>query len=250
MPSVSERFSAWRDLVHQNQQQDDPIAAAAVPTSASPARGDARPSWRDEVVAWSRAITSGAIDHSVPAAPAIDALIARFDLALALQPVLVLLYGAHLCGERGVAPLDVARMLDRQWDEALGRGELAERGIAEYAGSRVALSPVVLRVLDELPPMTGTLIGAPGSAALLGPCVVVAGDEPLIEVAERCLARVNGAILVAHGEPERTALLLEARARGAAPMLRLAGTTLPSEPAIFVVSDAEFADHLGVPRLA
>jgi hypothetical protein len=201
------------------------------------------------VVAWSRTIASGAIDHSVPGAPVVDALLARFDLALALHPVLVLLYGAHLCGERGVAPVDVARVLDRQWDEALGRGELAARGVAEYAGSRVTLSPVVLRVLDELPPVTGTMVGEPGPAALLGPCVVVAGDEPLAAVAERCLGRVAGAILAAHGDPDRAALLLEARARGAAPMLRAVLVAPPSDAAIFVLGDAELADRLGLPRL-
>jgi hypothetical protein len=177
-------------------------------------------------------------------------VIARFDLATALQPVVMLLYGAHLCGERGAAPADVARLLDRRWDEALGRGELADRGVASYAGSRVALAPLVLRVLDELPPLTGTLVGEPGPVALLGPCLVVAGDEPLTAVAERCLARVDGAILAAHGDPDRSALLFEARARGAAAMLRAALAAPPSEAAIFVIEDAELADRLGLPRLA
>jgi hypothetical protein len=254
-PSTSARFSAWRDLVRQDQPQGDPVARAssrpaapAVPSGA--ARGDGRASWRDEVVAWTRAITAGVIDHSAPAAPPIDALIARFDLALALHPVLVLLYGAHLCGERGVAPAEVARVLDRQWDEALGRGELAERGVAEYAGSRVALSPVVLRVLDELPPATGVLVGEPGSIMLLGPCVVVAGDEPLAAVAERCAPQIGGAILAATGAPDRAQLLLEARARGAAPMLRAVLDTAPGDAAIFVIDDPDLADRLGVPRLA
>ena len=249
--STSERFSAWRDLVRQNQPRVDPIATAASPAGPPP-RSDARQSWRDEVVAWSRSVTSGAMDYNAPAAPVIDAVLARFDLALQLRPVLVLLYGAHLCGERGAAPIDVARVLDRHWDEALGRGELAERGVAAYAGSRVALSPVVLRVLDELAPVTGTLVGEPGVVALLGPCVVVAGDEPLTTVAEQCLARVGGAILAAHGDADRAALLFEARAHGAAPMLRPAARldAAPSEPAIFVVGDAELADRLGVPRLA
>jgi hypothetical protein len=214
------------------------------------AREDRRASWRDEVVAWTRAIHAGAIAPEAPAAPSIDALIARFDLAPALHPVLVLLYGAHLCGERGVAPAEVARLLDHQWDEALGRGDLAGRGIAEYAGSRVALSPLVLRVLDELPPATGVLVGRPGSVALLGPCVVVAGDEPLVAIAERCTPQVGGAILAATGEPARAQLVLEARARGAAPMLRAVLDAAPSDAAIFVIGDAELAERLGLPRLA
>jgi len=246
--TASERFSAWRDLVRHDQPRIDPAATAGRP-GASPGRNDARQSWRDEVVAWTRTIMSGAIDHHVPAAPLIDAVVARFDLALALQPVVALLYGAHLCGERGIAPVDVARVLDRQWDEALGRGELAVRGVADYAGSRVALSPLVLRVLDELPPATGVVVGEPGPVALLGPCLVVAGDEPLAAIAERCLASVGGAILAAHGEPDRAALVFEARARGAAALLRAAIDAVPSESAIFVIDDAELADRLGLPRL-
>jgi hypothetical protein len=76
----------------------------------------------------------------------------------------------------------------------------------------VALSPVILRVLDELPPLAGTLVGEPGTVALLGPCVVVAGDEPITAVAERCLSRVGGAILAAYGDPDRADLVFEARA--------------------------------------
>jgi hypothetical protein len=213
-------------------------------------RDDSRASWRDEVVAWTCAFHAGAAALDAPAAPPIEVLIARFDLAPALHSVLVLLYGAHLCGERGVAPAEVARLLDRQWDEALGRGELAARGVADHAGSRVALSPLVLRVLDELPPATGVLVGRPGSVTLLGPCVVVAGDEPLVAVAERCAPQVGGAILAATGEPARAQLVLEARARGAAPMLRAVLDAAPSDAAIFVIDDAELAERLGLPRLA
>ena len=247
--SASGRFSAWRDLARQNQPLADPAGSASRAAGSTAARDDWQ-SWRDEIVTWSCAIISGATDLDVPAAAAIDVLIARFELAPALHPVLALLYGAHLCGERGAAPADIARLLDRQWDEALGRGELAGRGVAEYASSRVALSPLVLRLLDELPPLTGTVVGEPGEVSLLGPCVVVAGDEPLTAVAERCLAHVNGAILAAHGDPDRAMLLFEARARGAAPMLRAAITAPPSDAAIFVIGDAELADRLGLPRLA
>lgn len=261
VPSVGARFSAWRDLVRQSQSPGEPVAdepsgsparaSQAEPVGPAAAAGEhSGASWRDEVVAWTRAFTDGATDLDAPAAPLIDALIARFDLAPALHPALVLLYGAHLCGERGVAPAEVAQVLDHQWDEALGRGELAERGVAEYAGSRVALSPLVLRVLDELPPATGVLVGQPGSTMLLGPCVVVAGDEPLVAIAERCAPRVGGAILVATGDPARPQLVLEARARGAAPMLRAVLDAAPSDPAIFVIGDPVLAERLGLPRLS
>ncbi|HET9624808.1 MAG TPA: hypothetical protein VFP84_25750, partial [Kofleriaceae bacterium] len=243
----------WRDQVRHNPRPA-PLEASAPPGQAGlpSVRGDARLTWRDEIVAWTRAVIAGAIEHNPPAAPAIDGVIARFALARQLQPVLVLLYGAHLCGERGVAPIDVARVLDRQWDEALGRGELAQRGVAAYLGSRVLLSPIVLRALDELPPTLGELVGEPG-APLAGPCVVVASAaEPLAEVAERCRARLPAAILVAHGEPDLADLAFEARAYGAIALVRFpdAPGAPPAEPIILVLDDAEAADQLALPRLA
>lgn len=185
----------------------------------------------------------------VPIAPAFEVLARRFDLSPELLPALVLLYAAHLCGERGVAPVDVARVLDGAWHEALGRGELAARNVAYYAASRVALSPLVLRVLDELPPATGVLVGRAGPVVLRGPCVAVAGDEPLAELAERCVAQVGGAILAAHRDAEPAAVLFEARACGAVAMLRATPAVPPREAAIFVVDDAELADRLGMPRV-
>jgi hypothetical protein len=107
------------------------------------------------------------------------------------------------------------------------------------------------RVLDELPPATGTLIGAPGPVALPGPYVVIAGDEPLLAIAAQCLPRVGGAILAAHDGIERAALLREAPAYGAVPLLRLAAPLeAPRDPAIYVVGDPELAERLGLPRLA
>jgi hypothetical protein len=214
---------------------------------------DSRPSWRDEVVAWARAVEAGSVDRGAPAAPAIEALAARFELPVQLVPALVLLYGAHLGGDHGAAPVDVARVLNRRWDEALGRGQLAERGLAVYRDSRVRIAPAIQRALDEVGVATGTMVGEPGAIALLGPCVVVAGDEPLTVVAELCLASVGGAILAAHDDAEPGELFVEARARGAAPMLRVSVgdiVQLGTDPAILVVGDAELAEQLGVPRLA
>jgi hypothetical protein len=248
--SASERFSAWRDQVRHNQRPA-PVAASAPPGAAGlpPIHGDPRLSWRDEIVAWSRAVVAGAIEHNPPASLLIDAVLARFALARQLHPALVLLYGAHLCGERGAAPIDVARVLDRQWDEALGKGELAQRGVALYAGSRVALSPIVLRALDELPPLLGPLVGEPGASPLLGPCTTVAPPgESLLIVAARCLPHVATAILVGHGDPDLADLLFEARAHGAVPLVRHnPARDLPHEPMIVVTDDEAAAPTL--PRL-
>jgi len=92
----------------------------------------------------------------------------------------VLLYGSHLCGSLGAAPVDVARVVGRRWEEALGRGQLAERGLAEHGHSRVRLAEPILRALDELPPACGTLVGESGTVARLGPCAVI-GEAPLVE---------------------------------------------------------------------
>ena len=63
---------------------------------------------------------------------------------------------------------------------------------------------------------------------------------------------VGGAILAAFDDAEPGELFVEARARGAAPMLRVgAGDILEigTDPAVLVVSDETIAEQLGVPRL-
>ncbi len=242
---LSQRFATWRDRMRLSQPRSDQIAAL-------PAI-DPRPSWRDAVVTWARAVAAGSVDRNAPDAPPIDDLAARFELPQPLVPALVLLYGAHLGGEHGVAPVDIARVLGRRWDEALGRGQLATRGLATYEGSRVILAASITAALDERAPATGTMVGEPGAMTLLGPCVVIAGDGPLGLVAEHCLPSVGGAILAAHPDVDPAALFLEARARGAAPMLRVSPgqlEVLPTDAAIFVVADEQLADALGVPRLS
>ncbi|MGE5183783.1 MAG: hypothetical protein ACM31C_17050 [Acidobacteriota bacterium] len=98
--------------------------------------------WRDALVAWraARAATPP------PAAPAVDALIVRSALAMALRPAIALLYAAHLAGDPGAAPVELARVAG--WPEALGRGELAARGVASFDESRIKLAPEIQRVLD------------------------------------------------------------------------------------------------------
>jgi hypothetical protein len=105
--------------------------------------------WREALVAWARVAASDvALAGEPPAAPVLDAQLARFELPASLRPVLALLYAAHLSGERGAAPIDVARVA-RGWSEALGRGALAARGLALYEDSRVRLAPALQRALDE-----------------------------------------------------------------------------------------------------
>nr|MDQ3299923.1 hypothetical protein [Myxococcota bacterium] len=107
--------------------------------------------WRDDCVAWARAAIAGTLDTPPPVIPVLDALAAEYRLAPELVPALVLIYGAHLAGEPGVAPVDVARILGGRWDEALARGELAARGVIELEQSRVRFVAAVERDLDGRP---------------------------------------------------------------------------------------------------
>lgn len=238
--NLSDKFSAWRDRTRQAQPRNE--RTASLPWI------DTRPSWRDEAVTWARAVMAGTIERDAPLADPIEALAARFELPATLVPALVLLYGAHLAGERGAAPVDVARVLGRRWDEALGRGLLDSRGLARFADSRVLIAPAIQRTLDELPIRHGTMVGEPGAIALLGPCVVV-GTEPLAELAERHLAHVGGGILAAHDDAPVGEVVVEARARGAVPMLRVSEPPASDDVAIYVVADDVFADLLALPRI-
>jgi hypothetical protein len=214
--------------------------------------GDRGPTWRDDAVRWYRAVAAGTVDREAPISIAIDQLLLRLELPADLQPALALLYGAHLAGE-GAAPIDVSRVLGRDWDEALGNGELARRGVATYEGSRVRMTRAILRALDERPPETGTLVGEPGTVALLGPCAVVVAD-PLADLAEhagRFLGPVGSAILAAHTHADPRGVLVEARAHGAVPMVRVGGPleTIPDQPVILVAFSEHVAAQLGVPRI-
>ncbi|HEY6039650.1 MAG TPA: hypothetical protein VIV58_35460, partial [Kofleriaceae bacterium] len=255
--SLTERFSTWRDRMRLAQPRaTDPV---------TPAQIDTRPAWRDEVATWARGIMTAAVDH-LPALirgnpthkpPSLEWLVpiaARFELADHVLFGLALLYGAHLNGEPGVAPATLAGVLGRDWDEALGRGQLAGSAIAVYRDSRVRLAPAVQRALDELPPATGVLVGQPGSVVLLAPCVVVAAaDQPLGVIAEATLPAAGGAILAGHPRFDPRDVVLEARAYGAVAMIRVTSSTVeripPDGPLILVLDDEGLADHLELPRL-
>jgi hypothetical protein len=212
-----------------------------------------KPAWRDEVVFWTYEVFDGVVERGAPIASPLDDLASRFAIPESVLPSLVLLYGAHLAGERGVAPVHVARVLG-SWDEALGRGLLAGRGLATFTESRVRLGAPIQRFLDEVAVETGALVGVPGNIALPGPHAVIAQvGTPLKMVAVRWLAQVGGAILAAHDDADLGELFVEARARGAAPMFRIGADELlelGTDPAILVVTDEEVAESLGVPRLA
>ncbi len=247
--SLAAKVAAWRE-----RTRAQPTASAS-----STALGwlDARPSWRDAIHAWTRAVIAG-IDHpgarassEPPAMPLGELVLARFELPPQLLPAVALLYGAHLAGEPGAAPVDVARVIGRRWDEALGRGRLVASGVASVRDSRVRLAPAVQRVLDELPATTGALVGTPSDAvsALYGPCVVVAPTGTLGIVAQTCLPLVGSAILAADDASPPADVIFEARAYGAVPMLRVLADGVTT-PLIVVVLDDAAADATGLPQLS
>jgi hypothetical protein len=110
--------------------------------------------WRDELAVWWNA--RGASDRPpMPRAEVIATLLARLDCP-ALLPAAITLYAAHLCGETGVAPYEIARCLpasSTRWEEALGRGRLASQGIAELVGSRLVLAHTMQQRLDGDAPL-------------------------------------------------------------------------------------------------
>lgn len=249
-------------------RSDEPPASRTVridePATALPVRSSSpalaiRPleiqthgSWRDELVDWTRTVLALRGDTSPMPPPHVDALddlARRFDLSIAVGPALTLLYGAHLLGHDGVAPADLSRVLDRSWAEALGRGELAATGVARYERSRVRFAPAVQRVLDELPPTSGTLVGVPGRVEVDGPRVLVEQGDAL-DIAAAYAPRAGGAILVGSSDDPRE-VLLEARAIGATAMLPASRAGSEASGAVIYVCDDEAeAERIGLPRFS
>lgn len=121
---------------------DGPPTTVSIASTAFGSLADAR-DWRFELVEWARHPAG-----EPPAAPAISHLIARLELSPQLRSVIALLYGMYLAGEDGAAPVDVARVACG-WAEALGRGELASRGVVVHDKARVRLAAAVLKALDD-----------------------------------------------------------------------------------------------------
>lgn len=242
--AMDDRVRRWDERV-----RDEASGAVAVEMERS---SEPHRSWRDDLVIWARAISAGARDRDCPQSAEIAAMAVRFELALELLPAVSLLYGSHLGGQAGVAAVDLARVLDGNWDEALGKGRLHASGLAQRDASRIRLAACVERALDGLPPVTGTLVGESGPVSILGPCVVVAANDDLTVIASVCLASAGGAILAANENAAAVDVVLEARAYGAVAMVRVAGgerAAVTDEPIIIVVPDQATAATLALPQL-
>jgi hypothetical protein len=149
----------------------EPVETPAPRAAQQPRPGDPKPSkpamprdrtspWRDELVAWYRAFLDGSTARDAPRPPLIDQLVQRFELSAELQAALALLYAAHLAGE-GAAPIDIARVLDGNWAEALGRGQLAVAAVELLRHDHVD-GALAARLADPSPE-----VAAAAAAALL-----------------------------------------------------------------------------------
>jgi hypothetical protein len=120
------------------------VAQAQRPTQCVPL---AAPTWRNELVAWTR---SGVVE-SYPVVPAIAELAKQLELEEELVPAITLCYGAHLCGAPGVPPDPLADVLGGRWpDEVSGAGFLADTGLLVFTDDWITLAPTYCRQLDDL----------------------------------------------------------------------------------------------------
>jgi len=249
--STWERVAAWREQVRRRTQ-----GSPAAPPAARPAQ-KRRPAanasgWRDVLAAWARGVLAGGAVRTPELDPGpAHEVAARLDLDGELTRALWLAYGAHLCGQDGVAPADVAAVTERRWDEALGGGILAATGGLVWRRSRMRMTPELTAALDERPPLTGTLIEGGGAAPSAAIALVAPADAPWPEVAAWAAAgrgRVLAPAPSAERRPRR--FTLEARLRGATPLVpwtRMGAALVEPPPhAIVVVEDAAAAAALGL----
>lgn len=197
-------------------------------------------SWRTDLVAWARGAR-----RTLPKRTRIDELALRLELDDA-RFAIALLYGARLLGTNGVAPVELAAVSAWDWTEALGHGRLAALGLVRRYRERWRLAPEALAFLDEHPPIRGELV--PGAGAPPPGSVALLSREP---AALRAAAAQLGALLVpnAHGERDPRRFLLEARIRGALPVVpteELRSKLEASARAAVVVADPARARELGL----
>ena len=155
-------------------------------------------------------------------------LLTRVELGAHLAVALVYLYGSYLQGEAGVSRAALARLLDGNWNEALGQGELARHGIADFSSHLVALTAPVLRFLDEQAPQGSLARGSAEAVIGLGRAVVVDGAvwADASALAQHAAATFGGVWLAIADHAATTAMVtlaaLEARLAGAGLIVAIA----------------------------
>lgn len=105
------------------------------------------PTWRHEVVAWTR---SGIVER-YPLVPKIAEIAHQLGLEVELIPAITLCYGAHLCRAPGVPAEALAEILGERWpDEVSGAGLLAKTGLLVFADGWISLAPTYCAALDDV----------------------------------------------------------------------------------------------------
>ncbi len=244
---ITERLVAWRERM----RAVTPRAASSPGWVTDPASS----SWRDELASWARSVLSGTRGELPQLHDGPPVIVAeRLAMTGELAQVLWLLYGAHLCGLDGVAAIDLTLVIGRRWDEALGQGRLAMSGALRWRRSRIRLRSEVLAALDEAPPR-GVLIDSPAVLPETAVAVIATASADLIALATWIAPQLGPVLVASPRRPTRlTRHLVEARVRGALPVLRW--PTLEREPgtpppvALLVVPDEAAARAAQAPVLA
>ncbi len=275
--SSVQQLAAWRDKVMRARAEDEPRepATSPVPGSGPVSPPGSRPSgpvdvpiaippraseagaepstttlyqWRDALVAWTRATLRGTHgDPPLLAACPLHDIGLRLGLVDDSRYMLWLIYGARLCGFEGVAPADLVEVCPNRWDDALGRSAVTATGAFSWKRERVQLVPEVKAALDEIDPVLGTVIAS--AAALTLRIAVIAPPETDLVALARWAAPAVGAVFAPNDrgqrQPER--FLLEARARGLAPVVPVSwfeNRALPTIASLIVVDDEHTAERL------
>ena len=176
---------------------------------------------------------------------------------------IVYLYGSYLHGEPGISRVALARVLDGNWLEALGQGELARRGVADFSSHVVGLTPAVVRFLDERAPHGILARGSVDEALAAGEphALVVDGAvwADASALAQHAAAAFGGTWLAiadgAMGAAAVGAAALDARLAGAGLIVAIADAATArhvagfEQLAIVAVVDASLATTLGLRML-
>ncbi|HTR52979.1 MAG TPA: hypothetical protein VMJ10_19930, partial [Kofleriaceae bacterium] len=130
---------------------------------AAPVASQATASWRDALAAYGHELVRGAGSSDAAAASLpndgeLGELAHRLALPPAARRALAALYAVHLVGEPALAIARLARAIG-DWNEALGRGELASLAMLERERGKVALAAAVTDALDGAPPRAVRLVG-------------------------------------------------------------------------------------------
>lgn len=278
---ISERLAAWRDRYSTTGAQeaakettrassreaaaarDSSRDAPAAPEAAAPRASlrvphDPQPGhpggWRAELAAWTRAIQAGTYRER----PAIEGssladTVQRLNLPDTTRDALALLYGAYLAGGTPVCALDLAGALGWNWSEALG-GSLTESGLVRRRSGSIDLYREVIAVLDERPPLHGTIVPAAVSTDSAVAIVVPAAIDP-VQIGAWAAPTI-GALLVANerGHRHPRAFVREARVRGVMPLVRWTELEkvlrVPPQMGAVIVDTASTAASLDLPVAA